>query len=317
MKKFFAFSVAVATLLLLLPLTVLGQPSAPTTATNVIKREEITPQKSFKLLRSETGKVEEISFEDYIFGVLAAEMPASYEIEALKAQAVAAHTFALHRKVTNRNREYDITDDFTLDQAFITEEKAREKWGDNAEKYVEKLKNAVSAAKNLAITYNGEIALSVYHAISFGKTEDCKNVWGGNYPYLVSVASVGDKLSPNYKSTKSVTLEEIKTAFKEFNLTDNPADYFKNITKTDAGAVKSVTLCGNKVSGSEIRKILDLRSNCFEVVYKDGSFKFTVYGYGHAVGMSQNGANYMAQQGADFKEILCHYYTGCKIEKLD
>ena len=317
MKKIFAFSVAVATLLLLLPLTVLGQPSTQATSQGVIKIEEITPQKSFKILRSATGEVEEISYDDYIFGVLAAEMPASYEAEALKAQAVAAHTFALHRKATNKNKDYDITDDFTIDQAFITEESAKEKWGDNADEYITKLKNAVESTKNLALTYNGEIALAVYHAISFGKTEDCKNVWGGNYPYLVSVSSAGDKLSPNYKSTKSVTLEEIKTAFKELNLSNTPADYFKNIIKTEAGGIKSVTLCGNQVSGGEIRKQLDLRSNCFEVAYKDGAFQFTVYGYGHGVGMSQTGANYMAQQGADFKEILCHYYTGCKIEKVD
>lgn len=317
MKKFFGFSVALSTLLLLLPLTVLGQPSNATKASAIVKIEEVTPQKSFKILRSETGKIEEISYDDYIFGVLAAEMPASYEIEALKAQAIAAHTFALHRKVTNSNKDYDITDDFTVDQAFITEEKAREKWGDNANKYIEKLRSAVNDTKNFAITYNGEIALSVYHAISFGKTEDCKNVWGGSRPYLVSVTSVGDKLSPNFISTKNVTLEEIKEAFKDLKLTNNPADYFKNIKNTEAGTVKSVTLCKNEISGSEIRKKLDLRSNCFDVIYKDGIFKFTVYGYGHGVGMSQNGANYMAQQGADFKEILCHYYTGCKIERIN
>lgn len=317
MKKALIFSCVIAFLLLLLPLTVLGQPSTTVKQTSaIVKKEEVSKAEAFKILRTDTDIIEEISYDDYIFGVVAAEMPASYEAEALKAQAVAAHTFALHRKATNRNREYDITDDFTVDQAFITEEKAREKWGAQADTYIEKIKTAVSDTKNLALTYNGEIALSVYHAISFGKTEDCKNVWGGSRAYLTSVSSAGDKLSPNFISKKAVTLKELKEIFKDLKLTDRPADYFKNIKKTEAGGIKSVTLCGNEVKGGEIRKRLDLHSSCFEVVYENGAFQFTVYGYGHGVGMSQNGANYMATQGADFKEILCHYYTGCKVEEI-
>ncbi len=314
MKKVFGISAVIITFLLLLPLTVLGQPSIPTEET--VKAEAITPAKSFKILDTQTNEITEITYNDYIFGVVAAEMPALYEIEALKAQAVAAHTFALHRKNTNSDKEYDITNDFTIDQAFITEAAAREKWGDKADEYIEKIKTAVNETKNLALTYGGEIALSVYHAISFGKTEDCQNVWGEGRPYLVSVSSIGDKLSPNYISTKTVTLAEFKSAFSELNLSDNPTDYFKSPHKTEAGATKSVTVCGNEISGSEIRKRLDLQSACFEVKYENDAFQFTVYGYGHGVGMSQNGANYMAQQGADFSEILCHYYQGCKIEEI-
>ena len=314
MRKVFCFLVVIVTFLLLLPLTVLGQPSIQTEET--AKVEAITPAKSFKILDTGTNEISEILYDDYIFGVVAAEMPALYEIEALKAQAVAAHTFALHRKNSNSDKEYDITNDFTVDQAFITEAAAREKWGDKADEYIEKIKTAVNETKNLALTYNGEIALSVYHAISFGKTEDCQNVWGGSRPYLVSVSSIGDKLSPNYISTKAVTFAEFKSAFSELTLTDNPADYFKSPQKTDAGGIKSVTVCNNEITGSEIRKRLDLQSACFEVKYENDAFQFTVYGYGHGVGMSQNGANYMAQQGADFKEILCHYYQGCKIEAI-
>ncbi|MBO5210807.1 MAG: stage II sporulation protein D [Clostridia bacterium] len=314
MKKVFGFSVVIITFLLILPLTVLGQPSIPTEET--VKIEAVTPAKSFKILNTETNEISEILYDDYIFGVVAAEMPALYEIEALKAQAVAAHTFALHRRVTNSDKGYDITNDFTQDQAFITEAAAREKWGENADEYIEKIKTAVNDTKNLALTYNGEIALSVYHAISFGKTEDCQNVWGGSRPYLTSVSSIGDKLSPNYISNKTVTLAEFKSVFSELTLSDNIADYFKNIVKTDAGTVKALTVCGNEIKGSEIRKKLDLQSACFEVKYENDAFQFTVYGYGHGVGMSQNGANYMAQQGADFSEILCHYYQGCKIEEI-
>ncbi len=315
MKKIFGMSVIILIFLLLLPLTVLGQPSKSTVDT--IKAEEITPSKTFKILRSDTNKIEEISYDDYIFGVVAAEMPALYESEALKAQAVAAHTFTLHRKATNSGKGYDITDNFQVDQAFITMEDAKKKWGENADEYINKIKTAVSETKNLALTYNGEIILAVYHAISSGKTETCQNVWGGNRPYLISVTSVGDKLSNDYISTKEITLQDVKKVFGNLKLTNNANDYFKNITKTDAGTVKKVTLCGNEISGSTIREKLNLRSACFDVSCKNNLFTFTVYGFGHGVGMSQNGANYMAQQGADFKEILHHYYTGCKIEKID
>ncbi len=314
MKKIIAFSLVMLVFLLLLPLTVIGQPQK--TADTSIKLPNVSPVKTFKILRSETNVVEDITYADYIFGVVAAEMPALYEIEALKAQAVAAHTFALHRKATNSDKEYDITDDFTLDQAFITEGAAREKWGENADEYIKKIKTAVSDTQNLALTYNGEIALAAYHAISFGKTEDCKNVWGGSRPYLTSVISIGDKLSPNFISTKTVSVAEFKALFPTLNLTDNPKDYFKDIQKTDAGTVKTLNVCDHQISGSEIRKALDLRSACFDVSQKDNTFTFTVYGYGHGVGMSQNGANYMAQQGADYKEILYHYYKGCKIEEI-
>lgn len=315
MKKVLSFSILLVVFLLLLPLTVLGQPSTPVNDT--VKIEEVKATKKFKILNTDTNQVSEISYNDYIFGVVAAEMPALYEVEALKAQAVAAHTFALHRMVTNSGKGYDITDDFTVDQAFITEGKAREKWGEKADEYITKIKGAIEATKNLALTYNGEIALSVYHAISPGITEDVKNVWGGSRPYLVSVDSTGDKLSPNYLSEKSISANELKKLFTNVTFKGNERDYFKNTQKTPSGTVKTVSLCGSEIKGSEIRKALDLNSSCFDITYKDGNFKFTVYGYGHGVGMSQNGANYMAQQGADFEEILCHYYTGCKIEEIN
>jgi len=277
---------------------------------------EIKQENNISISVLKNNKTVEMPLEEYVVSVVLAEMPADFDIEALKAQAVAAHTFALHRKATNSDKEYDITDDFALDQAFITESDAREKWGENADEYIKKIKTAVSDTQNLALTYNGEIALAAYHAISFGKTEDCKNVWGGSRPYLTSVISIGDKLSPNFISTKTVSVAEFKALFPTLNLTDNPKDYFKDIQKTDAGTVKTLTVCGNQISGSEIRKALDLRSACFNVSQKDNTFTFTVYGYGHGVGMSQNGANYMAQQGADYKEILYHYYKGCKIEEI-
>ncbi len=314
MKKIMAFTSLILAFLLLLPLTVLGQPLKPTIES--VEVEKINPVKTFKILRTEKNVVEEISYNDYIFGVVAAEMPALYELDALKAQAVAAHTFVLHRSVSNKENGYDITDNFEVDQAFITETEAKEKWGEKAEEYIKKIKTAVNETQNLALTFNGEIILSAYHAISSGKTEDCQNVWGGNYSYLISVDSVGDKLSPDYISTKTVSKDEIKTIFADLNLNEDPSTYFKEINKADTGRVLTLKMCETEITGAQIREKLDLRSCCFDVKFENDTFTFTVYGYGHGVGMSQYGANYMAQQGANFKEILCHYYTGCEITEI-
>ena len=166
------------------------------------------------------------------------------------------------------------------------------------------------------ILHNGKIITSVYHAISSGKTEDSNNVWGVSLPYLKSVSSVGDTLANKYISKAEFSFSELKEKLNEIvELEDNKQNVFKDIIKTESGTVKTVTVADKKTSGAKIRNALNLRSSCFDVDYINEKYIFTVYGYGHGVGMSQNGANYMAKQGFDFKEILTHYYTDCKIEK--
>lgn len=315
MKKIFAISVFLLAVLLLLPLSAFDTKNDNSPKIEVSNETPTlaTPQ-SFKVLISETGEVKEMAVKEYLFGVLSGEMPALYEPEALKAQAVCAYTFALWRQKGNQNKDYDITDNFKVDQCYISREAAREKWGSHADEYTAKLEKAINDTENEVLTYDGEIILSVYHAVSGGSTESSKNVWGKDYPYLQSVASVGDKLAKNYISTAEFTVEEIKKAFANTDqITKNP---FTDFNRTDAGTVKTVKFCGKEYKGSEIREKLDLKSSNFETEFKDNKVTFTVYGYGHGVGMSQNGANYMAQQGSDYKEILAHYYKGCEIENL-
>lgn len=267
-----------------------------------------------RVLRSETGKIEEMSVEDYLFSVVAAEMPALYEVEALKAQTVAAYTYAMC-KASKENKGYDISDDSSVDQAFVTREKAREKWGSNADTYEEKIRSAVKSVLYEKITYNSSLILAAYHAISSGKTENAADIWGGNYSYLVSVESEGDKLSPNYLSTVALTEAELKEKLKDIvTLDGDAAAWFGDIGKSDSGSVLTAVVGGKAVSGSDIRSALSLRSANFDVAYSDGTFTFTVRGYGHGIGMSQYGAHYMAMQGKTYKEILLHYYPGCKIE---
>lgn len=313
MKKIFSLAIFILSLLLLLPLSAVKEIEKSVSVLNTVPNIAETHD-SFKILDTSTDKITELSVEDYIFGVVAAEMPALYEKEALKAQAVAAYTFALFRKTENADKSYDITNDPLCDQSFITEQTARERWGNNADEYCEKIKSATAEIENRIITYEKQPILAVYHAISFGTTEDAKNVWGKEYPYLKSVSSIGDKLCDGYISTAQFSDEKVKeTLSAEMEVTGEAQNYFGTVNRTEAGTVDTITVCGKELKGSRIRSLFNLRSSNFEVKYQDGNFIFTTYGYGHAVGLSQNGANYMAKQGADFEEILTHYYQGCKI----
>lgn len=307
--------------MLLMPLSAVGgvqpqtqtQPNVQTNA--VIKNETALPDDTFRLYDHKTGKITKISREDYIFGVVAAEMPASYENEALKAQAVAAYTYACFYRELNKNEEYDLSTDYTVSQCYITKKEAKAKWGSKADEYTEKIESAVKAVGKSEIRYNGDTILAVYHAISAGKTEACANVWGRDYPYLKSVDSSFDKEAQNYTVKTEFTETVLKEKMgKDIEWSGKPESYFGKTTFTDAGYVKEIEVCGKKTDGTDIRNRLDLRSACFKVEYVNGKFIFTTYGYGHGVGMSQNGANALAKKGKSFKEILLHYYTDCTVE---
>ncbi len=262
----------------------------------------------------ETGEIKEMTVEDYLFSVVAAEMPALYETEALKAQTVAAYTYAMC-KAARSEEEYDITDDSSIDQAFISREEALAKWGEDAPVYEEKIRSAVKSVLYETITYDGQLILAAYHAISSGKTENAADTWGGNYAYLTSVDSSGDKLSPNYLSTAEFTADELKEKLSEYVvLSGDGSGWIGDISRTDTGTVLTAVIGGKSISGGNIRKALSLRSANFDIERKDGKFIFTVRGYGHGIGMSQYGAHYMAMQGKNYKEILLHYYPGCKVE---
>ena len=316
MKKIFLFTAVILAVLLLLPLSVIDIKVANGQVLQTGAKAEQTSKnaKTVKVLISQTGEITEMPVEDYIFGVVAGEMPALYENEALKAQAVCAYTFLKWRQKENADKDYDITDDYTTDQCYISLSAAKEKWGDNAYEYSKKIKSAVNEVENQTLTYNGEIILSVYHSMSSGATESAKNVWGKDYSYLQAVESAGDKEAENYISTQTLTLEEIKNAFNgKAELPENLADCFTNWERTSSGTVTNVTVGNTEFKGSEIRVLFDLKSSNFEIATTDTTLTFTVYGYGHGVGMSQNGANYMAKQGKTYEQILKHYYTGCEI----
>lgn len=287
--------------------------SAAVTKTVKAEKKQKTDEKVFRIKIKNSGEIKKISATDYIIGVLAGEMSPLNETEALKAQAVAAYSFALYRKGKAGSRDYDLTDTPDTDQCFIETEKLKEKWGENYDKYYETLKNVVNSVKGEYLSFGGKPALAVYHAISSGKTENASDIWGGDYPYLKSVESIGDKLSPNFLSEASFSKEELYEKLKDLNQSGE-GEAFSKEERTKAGAVKSIEYFGKKVKGSQIQAALSLKSSNFSVEFKDDVYYFSVKGYGHGVGMSQTGAQYLAKQGSTYKEILFHYYGGCELK---
>lgn len=308
--------------ILLIPLIAMEEPKPKTkpkaekTSSVQSSDENKTNEASFRV-KMEDGSVQNIPESDYIWSVVAGEMPALYEPEALKAQAVAAYTFACYRREGRKNEDYDLSCESTSDQAYITKAQAAEKWGDKAEEYTKKIQSAVQAVKGYKITSDGKPIFAAYHAISSGKTESGANVWGKGYDYLTSVESIGDLLAEGYLSAVAFTPEEFKTKAQELKVTlsGEPSTWLREPTRTETGMVKEYQLGDKKVSGANMRTAFGLRSANFDLAFADNKFTFTVRGYGHGTGMSQNGANYMAKQGSTFLEILSWYYPECKLEK--
>lgn len=241
--------------------------------------------------------------EDYVVGVVAGEMPVNFPHEALKAQAVAARTYAVRQLQSDPNMKYE-----DIAQAYVSVEQMKNMWGNNFDEYYAKIKNDVYATAGEILEYNNEPILAAFCSTTNGYTEECQNVWTQDLPYLKSVKSEGDELSPYYSDSVTVTKKQFGSIFGS---TD-----FAVMEKTDAGYVKSVNIGGNVYSGDRIRQIMGLRSTCFDIINEGENITFSTKGYGHGVGMSQYGACFMANNGADYKTILAHYYTGTNLKNL-
>lgn len=273
--------------------------------------------KQVRVLDKNSGNVTEIDLDEYLFGVVAAEMPASYNEEALKAQAIASYTYMLFRANERSGEKYDVVDDSSTDQAFITRKEAREKWGDNYDKYANKIDAVIKAVSGYVIVDEKDMPiLAAYHNISAGRTESAKTVWGSEYSYLQPVDSLGDLTAKKYLSEASLTPEEIAQKLTLPENDGSPSLWIGEIKTSDSGTVTEISFCEKTFTGGEIRSLLGLRSSVFTVNFDEGKFNFRVQGHGHNVGMSQYGANYLAEQGYTYIEILSWYYTGCKMKRL-
>ncbi|MBQ2846824.1 MAG: stage II sporulation protein D [Clostridia bacterium] len=316
--------IIIALALILCPIAALGSTPEDVSVTE----EKITQMPALQengefisVMSSSTGRIEKIGMREYIIGCVAAEMSALCHTEALKAQAAACYTYA--KKTCEQNEKYkdselgnaDITDSPDIHQGYLNEKRRREKWNESFEKYEAKIETAVDEVFGSYLTFNGETALAVYHAISAGSTQSAKTLWNSEFPYLTSVESPGDKLSPDYVSKAVFSESEFKKAAKKcgVKLTGDAEDWLGKTERSDSRYVTSVTLGGQSIAAAKMRECFGLRSLCFDVEYSDGEFVFTCYGYGHGVGMSQYGADYMARQGSTWREILMHYYPGTEI----
>ena len=255
------------------------------------------------------NEITNLLLEEYVIGVVAGEMPASFNEEALKAQAIAARSFAVN-KINTTKSNYDVLKD-KRSQVYITEEEMRNKWKDSYNKYYEKIKKAVSDTAGQVMKYNDEVISAYYFAMSNGMTEDVSLVFGGSKDYLKSVSSEWDKNIKNFEVTTTYSKNEFKKllSIKDKDITIGNIEYSKT------NRVNNIVINNKKYKGTEIRKLLNLRSTDFKIDIKD-EITITTRGYGHGVGMSQYGANEMAKRGYKYDEILNYYYQDVIIEQI-
>ena len=334
MKKKVLFALIILFLMAVIPIIAInfGSPAVPPSSSSTASKVDtdgtvLKTDGYFNILDTSTGEVNRVSERDYVCGAVAAEMPASYHTEALKAQAVAAHTYALRlREQQKQKPDEDLKGaDFSADpgnlKGYMTEAGAKQFFGSNFEERWKKITDAVDEVFHYCIVYEEEPIIAAYHAISFGKTENAENVWTSAVPYLTAVESEGDKLSPDYETSVSFSCDEVRTklkaAFPDCKLDDDPSQWFTKLECSDSGTVLNLFVGDQETTGKEIRSIFSLRSANFTVSYENDTFTFQVLGYGHAVGLSQYGADYMARQGSSWVEILLHYYPTAQIASLD
>ena len=282
---------------------------------------------SFQILDRTTGKIAVVSLRDYVRGAVASEMPAAFHPEALKAQAVAAHTYALFNYYQQQRRPLSTLKgaDFSADpskrEGYMTEKQAREFYGgDYAELYWSKICDAVDAVLPYIMEYDDEPIVAAYHAISAGQTEDAGNVWLTSVPYLVPAESSGCVLAPDYETVTKLSVSELErlmlAKWPELDFSGEPEDWFYVLSTSGAGYISEIDVAGTFLRGKDIREALDLRSHSIEIDYAEGFFTFTAHGHGHGVGLSQYGADFLARQGYTFDEILDNYYSDIAIRRI-
>lgn len=257
-------------------------------------------------------------FEQYIKGVVAAEMPALFEEEALKAQAVSARTYAIRSMNENNSNEVP----YDIGQAYITTEQMKQKWGEHFTEYYNRISEAVEQTKGEIMVYENEPILAVFHAESGGKTEEAKNVWQQEIPYLKSVDSSLDENAPDFLTSISFSFEEIiqhfSSQYTDFSATpETLPQQCKIISRSPAGYVQQMQIGNKTVTGAQVRQILHLRSTNFDIEIKNNQICFTTKGYGHGAGMSQYGAQFMAKEGKTYRQILQHYYTDISFSQIE
>ncbi len=331
MKKFLLYFLAFIFICFLMPAMLTKRDKEVSAENSTPEQEKREEEQTYdyknygiiKLLHKKTGEVEEVELDKYLYHVVSAEMPADFEIEALKAQAIVARTYTIYKAKNRKHENADICDDSTCCQAWISKEDRLARWEESKrESNWQKIEQCVNETKGKIITYNNEPINAFFHSNSGGITELPVNVWGGsNLPYLQVVETAGEEGYSQYASEIELTNEELLTKLREkyndiqIDFTDNEA--IKILEHTDGNRVKTIKFGNHEISGVEARSLLGLRSTNFEITKESNKIKFTVKGYGHGVGMSQTGADTMAKQGSNCEEIIHHFYANIEIKEIN
>ena len=305
-----------------------SQPKVDDTSKNDIKTG-LPPQSAtaklnyINVYNHKTGKIMRLELEEYVIGLVYAEVPSSFDVEAIKAQAIAARSYIVHNYMSKQRMSGHAGAELCTNPAhccaYYTKEDMAARYGNEfAEKSYKIIKDAVDATKGMVMTYNGTPANTVFHASSSGFTEDCVEVWGNNLPYLVSVSTPDESKFYGFYSRSVFTAVELKSKLSlgVDALKGDPSTWVKNFEKNSSGRCVTITIGDKTYTGEQLRKRLGLRSTMFRITKTDNGLCFDTEGYGHGVGMSQYGADIMAKQGKTTAQILLHYYTGVKIETI-
>lgn len=265
--------------------------------------------KKIKVKNESTGQISEIPFEEYIKGVVSGEMPANFEMEALKAQAIASRSYALYHM---NGGEYDVTNT-TSNQVYLTDDELKQKWKEKYPENINKIKKAIEETEGQYLTYNGETVNAMFFSTSVGQTENSEEVFVSALPYLRSVSSEWDKESPTYTDTVVMKLSDF---YSLLNLEYNTSLNIEILERTSTGRVRNLKINGVELKGRDVATKLKIRSNYFDIKKSEDNVIINTKGFGHGVGMSQYGANGMAKEGYKCEDILKHYYEGTEIAKM-
>lgn len=271
-----------------------------------------TANMKVRVKRNATGKIDEIPLEEYVSGVLAGEMPAEFSLEALKAQAVAARTYVMKRLSTNKKNEYDVIDT-VQNQVYLDENQQKQNWGNRYTELSNKIKQAVLETNSEYLVYNGKIIDALFFSTSIGVTENSEDIFPKEIPYLRSVSSTWDSVSPLYDKEYYFTLKKF---YDLLGLEYKDKVTVEIISKTNTGRIKKIKINDKTFTGWELCNKLGLKSNYYTITQNNDSIKVVARGYGHGVGMSQYGAEGMSRAGYTYDQILYHYYQGTKIKKI-
>ena len=280
-----------------------------------IKEIELKTDENIKVRvkRLQKDKIDEIELNEYVLGVLAGEMPISFELEALKAQAVASRSYVLKRLDYNKDKDYDVVDSIT-NQVYLDNEHLKKAWGDNYIKNINKLKTAVNETFNEYLECDGQIADALFFSTSNGYTENSELVFNFAVSYLKSVSSPWDKeVTTAFKTTKEMSLQEF---YERLNRPYQEKIKIENIDRSATNRILKIKINNQEFTGREIYNKLKIRSTDFTIEQENTNVIITTIGYGHGVGMSQYGALGMAKKGYNYKEILTHYYQNTQIKKI-